>query len=218
MKRLKALHTPFRGGFLAAACAALLSGAGWAAEPVSMTFQSKDGYYRVNSSFDVAADPSVVWDVLTDFEHIPNFISSMKESKVVKRDGLGIYLSQRAEGGFLFFTQSARLLLFVRETPGQSITFQDMDRKDFDLYWGDWSIVSSGDEKKRVEVAYRLFVHPNFSAPLAGDIMHGSSMDMMNSVRREILRRQALKDKQIPIQVTQSTPETAPTPLPSSSN
>ena len=201
---------------LAAFGPALFSGAARAAEAVSMTFQSQDGYYQIQSSFDVNADPSVVWAVLTDYDHIPNFINSMKESKVVKRDASGLYLRQRAEGGFLFFTQSARLLLYVQEKPDQNITFQDMNGKDFNIYCGDWSL--SSDKTGQMKVTYRLLAEPNFSAPFAGDVMHGSSMDLMYAIRREILKRQSVKDRQIPIQVTQSTPQTVPTPLPSSSN
>jgi hypothetical protein len=194
-KPIVAFHRFFLAMVSAAFGSALFPGAARAAEAVSMAFQAKDGYYQIQSSFDVDADPSVVWNVLTDYDHITNFIDSMKESKVVERDGSGLYLSQRAEGGFLFFTQSARLLLYVQENPGQTITFQDMSGKDFNIYWGDWSL--SPDGAGLIKVTYRLLAEPNFSAPFAGDIMRGSSLDLMNAIRREILKRQAGELRQV---------------------
>ena len=193
------------GLFLALALAAAFPDPSRAGEPgagpVSMAFRDWDGYYQVEGSFFVKADAALVWQVLTDYDHIPRFVSSMKESRVLSRDNGNLVLEQQAEGGFLFFTQRARLTLLVTETPESSITFQNTDFRDFDVYWGDWNLEPRADG---VEVGYRVWVHPNFSAPLAGDILHGSSKDLMEAVRREILNRQAGELKQA----------SSPTPVP----
>src|SRR5579864_1865459 len=88
----------FRAAMVAAG-AALSCGAGFAADPVSLDFQEKGGSYDIQGTFTVEADPSVVWEVLTDYHHIPKFVGSLKKS-LIDRD-LGPYhflLEQEFEG------------------------------------------------------------------------------------------------------------------------
>lgn len=59
----------------------------------------------VELSFSVAATRDKVWEVLTDFEHMAGFISNLKVSSVITRDGdtLQIYQSGKAQRGLLVF-------------------------------------------------------------------------------------------------------------------
>src|SRR5271170_2808267 len=121
-------------GLMVAACVALSCGAGFAADAVSLAFQEKDHVYDINGTFFVDAEPSVVWDVLTGYEHIPRFVGSLKKSHV--EENLGPYhflLEQEFEGGFLFFTKRVKVLLDVHEVWYQAIQFTDIDRKDFEF-------------------------------------------------------------------------------------
>jgi hypothetical protein len=175
---------------IVAACVALSCGAGQAADALSLTFQEKDRAYDIQGSFYVANDASVVWDVLTGYEHIPQFVGSLKRSHV--EEDLGPYhflLEQEFEGGFLFFTKRVRVLLDVHETWYQSINFTDIDHKDFWFYEGSWQLVP--DPSNGLKIIYTLKAKQNFDAPFAGDYMRGGVKDLLNAVRREILRRQA---------------------------
>jgi carbon monoxide dehydrogenase subunit G len=59
----------------------------------------------VDLSFVVAASRQEVWDVLTDFGHMANFISNLKESKVVSNlgDVLNVYQRGVANYGLINF-------------------------------------------------------------------------------------------------------------------
>ncbi len=178
--------------FLVNAVMTLSCGAGLAADPVSLDFQEKGGTYDIRGAFNVDAEPGVVWEVLTDYHHIPKFVGNLKKSLI--DEDLGPYhfrLEQEFEGGFLFFTKRVRVVLDVHETWQQTILFTDIDRKDFSIYQGSWNLRPGPN--KGLEIDYQLTAKQNFSAPFAGDFMRGGVKDLLDAVRREILRRQAKK-------------------------
>ncbi len=180
---------------MVAACVALSCGAGIAADAVSLDFQNIHNAYDITGSFYVANDPSVVWDVLTGYEHIPKFVGSLKKSHVT--EDLGPYhflLEQEFEGGFLFFTKRVKVLLDVHETWYQTIRFSDIDHKDFAFYDGSWQLLP--DPEKGLKIIYTLNSKQNFDDPFAGDYMRGGVKDLLEAVRREILRRQVAESKE----------------------
>ena len=200
MKNLKLFWTTCLTVFLAAS-------AGFAEDAVSMAYNEGWGHYNVEGCFSVEADRQTVWDVLTDYGHISQFVGNMKVSEVESRIDDDLILRQEAEGGFLFFTQRIRLLLNVHEVPLRSIRFTDISHKDFYFYQGSWQLEPSSDGRG-TEVTYRLDAEQNFSAPafLASDAVKGGAQDLLNSVRREILQRRQAKAQSRPqtLQVTQA--------------
>jgi hypothetical protein len=179
---------------MAASCFAFSRGACLAADAVLFTFQEKDHVDEVNGSFNVGDDPSVAWDVLTDYERLPKFVGSLKKSHI--EETLGPYhflLEQEFEGGFLFITKRVRVVLDVQESRNQTIDFTDTDHKDFAFYRGSWRLLP--DPGKGFKITYTLKAMKNFDSPFAGDYMRGGIKDLLDAVRREILRRQADKLK-----------------------
>jgi hypothetical protein len=177
---------------MVAAGVALSCGTGLAADPISLDFQERRGTYNILGAFNVDAEPGVVWEVLTDYHHIPKFVGNLKKSFI--QEDLGPYhfrLEQEFEGGFLFFTKKVRVVLDVHETWQQTILFTDIDRKDFSLYQGSWNLRPGPN--KGLEIDYQLTAKQNFDAPFAGDFMRGGVKDLLDAVRKEILRRQAKK-------------------------
>ncbi len=188
------LHGILPGALLTALCAAFFPSAGFAADPVSLVFQGKDRSYEMAGSFEVEADPAVAWCVLTGYEQLTRFVGNLKRSRVEKDLGPHHFLlEQEFEGGFLFITKRVRVLLDVHETEDRSIDFTDIDGKDFKFYQGSWNL-SPGAEKG-LNITYRLKAEQNFDAPFAGDYTRGGVKDLLEAVRREILRRQAEKTK-----------------------
>src|SRR6185503_9264931 len=123
-----------RGILMSAVLSFLFCASCSAEDAVSLSFQEKDHAYDIKGSFYVDAEPAVVWDVLTGYEHIPQFVGSLKKSHV--QEDLGPYhflLDQEFEGGFLFFTMRIRVLLDVHETWYKTIQFTDIDHKYFEF-------------------------------------------------------------------------------------
>lgn len=180
----RAILKLFLGAVMAATC-----GVGLAADPVSMDIQGQNNDYNLSGHFHVEADPAVVWDVLTAYEQIPHFVGSLKKSHV--EQDLGVYhfvLDQEFEGGFLFFTKRVSVRLDVHEVWYQRIDFADLDHKDFKLYEGCWTVKPV--DGKNEEITYQLEAIPNFDAPFMADNLNGGAKDLLEAVRKEILRRQ----------------------------
>ncbi len=162
-----------------------------AVDPVSMYFQNKSGSYEVEGDFQVAADCAVVWSVLTDYDDLHQFVGSLKRSHLEEYWGKNRFLvEQEFEGGFLFVTKRMRVRLDVREIRCKTILFEDVGRQDFEFYKGSWKL--GADPDGELTVFYSLKAQQNFDEPFAGNYMKGVVKDLLDSVRREILRRQAL--------------------------
>ncbi|MDE2491211.1 MAG: SRPBCC family protein [Elusimicrobia bacterium] len=144
--------------------------------------------YEIEGAFTVKAPSSVVWDVLTDYERIPDFVKSMRASRVLdgRRDGPAL-VEQEAVGGIFFVSRSVRVLLQVTRAPGR-LDFRDVDGGDFRTYSGSWrtSPVPNG-----TRVSYRLVAAPRFFAPsfLLKPGMRDAARGLLSQVRAEIVRR-----------------------------
>lgn len=69
-----------------------------AAEPVTpvMVEVSKHGErISIDADFQAAVTPQQAWEVLTDFDHMRDFISSLQSSQIVARDGMRWQVAQK---------------------------------------------------------------------------------------------------------------------------
>jgi uncharacterized protein YndB with AHSA1/START domain len=151
-----------------------------------------DRMYEVDARFDVAASSEVVWGVLTDYENLPRFVSSMRRSRVLetREDGV-VVVEQDAVGGFLFLNRAVSVCLDVTRRLTR-LTFTDTCRKDFWFYEGGWETSETLDGGTRV--SYRLQAQPDFVAPgfVVRRVMNKGARELLVQVRDEIRRRAAL--------------------------
>lgn len=99
-------------------CWLLLSPGGWAAEAApgllreeDVTVDYRNGTYFANLSLWVAASPARTLEVLTDFEHMADFIPNLQVSRVLARSGHVYRVYQRGKvefGPFAFPFESER--------------------------------------------------------------------------------------------------------------
>lgn len=171
----------------------VLCGAAPAFGPVSLTSQEKDGVEELQGQFYSPVDRAVAWEVLTDYSHIPEFVPSLKVSRIERRDRNDVLLVQEMEGGFLFITKRVHLLLKIHETPMKTIAFEDEDHRDFSVYQGYWNIESCAGG---VSVLYQLTACKKFDVPLAGDALNGGVKDLLADVQKEIFFRQGLSGQE----------------------
>jgi ribosome-associated toxin RatA of RatAB toxin-antitoxin module len=182
-------------------------------KPVLFLSSEKAGVAEVKAQFYVDADAATAWAVLSDYEHIPQFVSSMKKSHVEKTENGDILLTQEAEAGFLFITKRVHVLLKVHEVPGQSIYFQDVSQKDFSFYEGSWNIEPRAEGG--VSVVYQLKAKKNFDAPFAGDYLNGGVKDLLVAVQKQIYACQMIVKKNqglASVNPAQVNPATTPHP------
>lgn len=144
--------------------------------------------YEVRGGFTVDASTAAVWDVLTDFDGIASFVSTMRSSRVreTREDG-SLLVEQKARGGMFFTSRTVTILLEVRRET-ESLRFEDVGRESFRRYEGGWNTEESPEG---VRVSYRLVAQPDFIAPtpIMSRAMKRGARDLLDQVRVEIVRR-----------------------------
>jgi len=110
-----------------------LAAVGARADETAVRVDRRDRRIVIDVEATVAAPASVVWAVLTDFEHMPRFMSAVVESSIARRDGDHLELVQTVEtrvGPLRFAAHSTRA---VDLKPMREIHATLIDG-DFELY------------------------------------------------------------------------------------
>lgn len=156
---------------------------------VSVEVSRVAGAYEVTGRALTSASRPAAWSVLTDYDGIEGFVSSMRESRVSERADTHLLVEQTAIGRVLLFSRTMRVVLFVHEVPESSvIRFEDVLGKDFDAYRGEWRIEDRGAHR---EIHYRVQARPSFGVPdlVARGMFRRTVRDLLAEVEAEMSRR-----------------------------
>ena len=149
-----------------------------------------DKAYVVDAAFDVNVPAPIAWDVLTDYEGIGRFVSSIRQSTIKRREPGRVLLEQHGVGRAWIISLPMHVVLDVREHDQCVLAFRDVCGKSFSLYEGSWelSTIEGG-----TRVRYRLKADPTGRQPamLAKSAIKGSVKKLLDEVREEILARAA---------------------------
>lgn len=91
------------------------------AQEIKVETSRQGEFILIEASAELRADVRTAWEVLTDYDHLADFIPDMKSSRVIVRTPDGVIVEQKGEFGFLFFTQPLDVNLAVTETPRRRI-------------------------------------------------------------------------------------------------
>ena len=158
------------------------------AAPAVLVSRQGPAELQVESRCRVSAPLSTVWAVLTDYDRIDDFVSSIRESRTKERNQSHALVEQVAVGRLLIFSRRLHVLLDVHEEENVGIHFEDKLGRDFLVYKGSWQLVPHGDQ---IEITYRLTARPNFRVPdlVARGVFRRAASGLMGEVEAEILRR-----------------------------
>lgn len=169
----------------AAACKAL------AAEDISVESMRREEALEVVCRATLDASLDVVWQTLTDYDRLPEFIPGMRSSRVVERRGATAVVEQSGEARFLFLSHPIEVTVASTERPPHAL--------EVSLLKG---------SLKRLEGAYRIepqsggrvvlhwagIVEALAMPPLIGEMLMRSIIeDQFRGMVREIERREALR-------------------------
>jgi len=162
-----------------------------ASNRVSTRVTHTDGGLEVEGRFRVFAPQTVAWSVLTDYDGIENFVSSMRESKVGERRDDYVTVEQVAVGRMFLFKRSLHTVLHVHEEPPGMIRFEDVLHQDFERYEGEWTISEHGRE---IEIVYRVVARPTRTLPdfVARGVFERTIRRLLSEIGTEIEKRAAL--------------------------
>ena len=161
------------------------------AQQLSIESSARNGVVTVKASAEMQVDPRTVWDVISDYDHLAEFIPDMKSSRVVQRDGDTVMVEQTGEFGFLFFRQPVAVRLLVVEYPTRHILARALG--------GNLREMEGRYELEKlptgaVRLLYEGRVIPDFPVPpiIGTLLMRGELSRQFTAMVKEIMRRDAL--------------------------
>lgn len=168
----------------------LLSAGALVARGDDLTLNVDDarGVYRVHGAFTAPVSTAVAWAVLTDYDHIGDFVKSVRASHVEHRGNGWLLLRQDARGGTFPLQRTMHVQLDVREHPGRQITFADQLGQDFRVYNGEWIVRPAPGG---ADVQYTLDARPMAAMPrtLGRAWIGHAARELLTQVRMEMIRR-----------------------------
>ena len=185
------VNTSTRGGGLRAAALLFLLFQGTPAftaqSSPDVTVVEAKGVFTVKARFLVDEPPAIVMTVLTDYEHIPQFMPDIRTSIVRERAAGRALLEQEAVSGAILFSKHVHLTLEIEEQP-DALVFHDRCGLSFGRYEGAWRLSALDGH---TEVAYELTAEPSFEVPgfMLKHVLQRDSARMIERLQREIAAR-----------------------------
>ena len=148
----------------------------------------KDGQtITVDAVFKVTATQRQAWDVLTDFDHMPNFVPNLESSKVVSRSGNVLQVAQKGRETYGLLSFSFDNLREVELAPYTQIKSHlisgSMQKSD-----GTTHLSENGS---MTQITYHGVFIPNVNVPglLGIPAIESATRRQFEELRREIERR-----------------------------
>jgi hypothetical protein len=130
--------------------------------------------YRIDASADLEADQAVVWETLTDYERLPQFVPGIYRVRVLEtRQESGrqhLVVEQAGELRFLFFSRRVAVLLDVQQEPRSRVDARALprppvrgsDESSLQRFEGTYTLrpIPGG-----VRLGYRAHFEPEFALP-----------------------------------------------------
>lgn len=121
---------------------------------------------QIRAAVIIPCDLEQVWQILTDYENLANFIPNLTASRLLPRPGGGIRLEQIGAQCFLNFKFCARVVLDMTERFPQELGFS-MIEGDFKKFIGRWLLKPAQvNGCAATLLAYEVVVQPPLAMPV----------------------------------------------------
>lgn len=120
-----------------------------------------------------------VWKIVTDYEHLADFIPSLSSSKRLHSPEGRIRLEQIGTQCFLKVKFCARVVLEMTENFPHEVGFS-MQEGDFKMFKGAWHLAATENEQE-TRLSYDLYVKPPLAMPVSlieHHLRHNLSVNM----------------------------------------
>jgi carbon monoxide dehydrogenase subunit G len=179
---------------LAACCCALLfgcAGAAQAAGEISVEATRREDALEVVCRATLEAPLDLVWQTLTDYNRLADFIPGMRRSRVVERRGPVAVVEQLGDAGFLFLTFPIEVTLASTERPPYTL---EVSMLKGNLKRLDGAYRIEPQRGGRIMLIWTGIVEALSMPPLLGELVMRSNIeDQFRGMVHEIERREALR-------------------------
>ncbi len=124
-----------------------------------------------------------LWEVLTDYDHLADFIPNLQHSEVLRRDKHSLLLRQEGKIWLPFYRRKVEAVFKVQEVPPKAILFEAVEG-DFLLYKGSWEMEK---QEEGTKVTYQVTAEPNFWMPRW--VINELERQTLKATFRAIIRR-----------------------------
>lgn len=121
---------------------------------------------RITAQIAIAHPPELIWNVLTDYEALPEFLPNLAKSQRLEHPDGGIRLEQVGMQRFLRFNFRARVVLDLEEIFPQEIRFRmvEGDFRQFEGYWQLAPVINKTPTE--TNLCYSVLVAPPRTLPM----------------------------------------------------
>ncbi|MCS6786032.1 MAG: SRPBCC family protein [Thiobacillaceae bacterium] len=162
------------------------------AEPVAVAVVKENGHYQLSAEFRVPVSLRTAWAVLTDFEHMAEFLPGVKESHVIAHSGNQLTVQQKGESPTGLIPVEYETLRLIELRPYQSIRSRTL-KGNLGSVEGETRLTAEG--RNLTLVQYTATAHPD--SALAGLVPSSLLKDglkaQFQAMRAEMLRRARLQ-------------------------
>lgn len=170
---------------------ALCAQVGAQAQQISVETSGEGSLITVTATAEMQVDSRTAWNVISDYDHLAEFIPEMRSSRVIERDGDKVLIEQAGLFTFLVFKQPVEVKLALVESPPRGIVARVVsgNLKQMD---GRYTLEDLPAGKVRLSYAGRV-VPDFFVPPIIGKVIVRSVLTkQFTALVKEILRRDAL--------------------------
>jgi ribosome-associated toxin RatA of RatAB toxin-antitoxin module len=151
----------------AAACASARS-----STDISVNATAQDGAVQVTAHAVVRAPIGLIWQTLTDYDHLAQFVPGIDSSRVVSRQGAQLIVEQKGGIHWWFFSYPIRVTVASTERP--------YERIDVRLLQGNL---------RRLDGGYRIDARPDGTTELTWQGLVEPDTPLPEFIRTALLRR-----------------------------
>lgn len=155
---------------------------------VDVTIQKLDGRKRcLEACIDIPHNCQSVWQVLTDYEGLANFIPNLAESCIVGQEDGCTLLRQVGTQKFSILKFSAAVTLKMDTVPTERIDFT-MVEGDFVEFFGCWQLLDLGEATR---LSYCITILPPRKMPIqiVQRRLRGDLASNLAAIQQEVARR-----------------------------
>jgi carbon monoxide dehydrogenase subunit G len=132
-------------------------------DPVDLEFTQTEWPMTLTAQIRIPSPPEKVWNTLTRYDHLADFLPGMESSRIVRQSEDRIILEQISRNRFMMFRKRIRVVLNVSEIKNHEISFYKVGG-DMALFSGKW-ILKDLEGGKETLLIYMLKFKPSFYVP-----------------------------------------------------
>jgi carbon monoxide dehydrogenase subunit G len=163
-----------------------------AAENVSVEAQGRGTVIWVDASARIRAPQSLIWDTLTDYERLSDFIPGMQVSRLITRRGTSAIVAQKGKAGIFLFNYPIDVVVESVELPPGVIEIHVV-RGNVKHLDGRYLIEQDPSDRERHVLRWQGAIEPVLALPamITAPLLRSNIRDQFLGMVSEIERRNA---------------------------